>query len=96
MRPPLPTDGKLLVRNGQALACVDQKQGPPGAAGPSVAGGKVFIIDHQGQQDVVHCLNLQDGRELWRFAFDDPAGAEHGWAHPTPVVGACLIVVDGG
>ncbi|NOX89668.1 MAG: PQQ-binding-like beta-propeller repeat protein [Calditrichaeota bacterium] len=33
-------------------------------ASPSVFGGRVFIGDVKG---IMHCLNLEDGRELWTF-----------------------------
>ncbi|MHB9132474.1 MAG: PQQ-binding-like beta-propeller repeat protein [Armatimonadota bacterium] len=56
-----------------------------GYAGPSVADGKVFIIDHQGSQDIIRALNLTDGQEVWRFLYDDSASANYGFARSTPV-----------
>ncbi len=55
-----------------------------GYAGPSVADGKVFIIDHQGAQDVVRALDLNTGAELWRFAYDDAKGPNYGFSRATP------------
>ncbi|MBM3493546.1 MAG: hypothetical protein FJX72_04370, partial [Armatimonadetes bacterium] len=60
--------------------------GDDGYAGPAVAGGKVFIIDHAGSQDVVRALDLKTGAEAWKFAYEDTAGANYGYARSTPTV----------
>jgi len=56
-----------------------------GFAGPSVADGKVFIIDHVGAKDIVRALNLQTGKEIWNFPYDDAAGDNYGFTRSTPV-----------
>jgi len=55
-----------------------------GFAGPCVADGKVFIIDHQGQEDVVRAIDLAGGQDVWSFRYADPGGANYGYAHSTP------------
>ncbi|MBM3501632.1 MAG: hypothetical protein FJX74_23510 [Armatimonadetes bacterium] len=55
-----------------------------GYAGPSAATGKVFIIDHQGQEDVVRALDFASGKDLWAFRYPDPGGANYGYARATP------------
>ena len=60
--------------------------GDQGYAGPSVAGGKVFIVDHQGDQDVVKALDFATGAEVWRYAYADTAKPNNGFARCTPVV----------
>ncbi|MBL7224150.1 MAG: PQQ-binding-like beta-propeller repeat protein [Candidatus Brocadiae bacterium] len=55
-----------------------------GYAGPSVADGKVFIIDHKGAEDVVRAIDFETGQDLWSFAYADPGGANYGYAHSTP------------
>jgi outer membrane protein assembly factor BamB len=57
-----------------------------GYAGPAVAGGKVFIIDHSGKNDVVRALDLQTGAEQWQYAYADTAVANNGFARSTPVI----------
>lgn len=57
-----------------------------GCAGPSVAAGKVTIIDHEGDRDVVRALDLETGRDLWRFPYREPGRADYGWARATPAV----------
>lgn len=57
-----------------------------GHSGVSAAGGTVFIIDHDGKQGVVRALALADGKEAWRFAFDDPEKENFGFDRATPAV----------
>lgn len=59
--------------------------GDNGYAGPSVAEGKVFIIDHAGDQDVVRALSADTGQDIWRFAYADTSKNDHGYARSTPV-----------
>ncbi len=58
--------------------------GDDGYAGPCAAGGKVFIIDRQGQEDVVRALDLATGQDVWAFRYPDPGGADNGYARATP------------
>jgi len=60
--------------------------GDPGYAGPAVAGGKVYIIDHQGDQDVVRALDLATGQEIWRLSYTDTAPDNYGFARSTPLI----------
>lgn len=50
----------------------------------AVAGGKVFIIDHKGKQDILRALSLASGDELWRFSYDDTTTNQFGYARCTP------------
>lgn len=58
--------------------------GDNGFAGPSVAGGRVFIIDHAGDQDIVRALKLDTGEEVWRTAYKDTDRDNYGFARATP------------
>jgi len=58
--------------------------GDNGYAGPSVADGKVFIIDRAGDNDVVRCLRLQDGQEVWACTYQEGGGDNYGFARSTP------------
>ena len=55
-----------------------------GYAGPSVAEGKVFIMDHQGDQDIMRAFNLGTGEEVWRFSYQDLGKANEGFTRATP------------
>ncbi len=56
-----------------------------GYAGPSVADGRVFIIDHEGAEDVVRAIDLQTGEDLWKTRYPDLAKANYGYSRSTPV-----------
>jgi outer membrane protein assembly factor BamB len=47
-----------------------------GFAAPVVSGGEVFFLDRGGpdkkEQDILRCLNLADGQEKWRVAYNAP------------------------
>ena len=57
-----------------------------GYSGPAVAGGRVYIIDHQGKNDIVRALNLRTGKEIWRFSYPDAERDNYGFARATPTV----------
>jgi outer membrane protein assembly factor BamB len=59
--------------------------GDNGYAGPSVADGKVFIIDHAGDKDVVKALNFANGQEVWNYSYTDAANHNYGFSQSTPV-----------
>lgn len=56
-----------------------------GHGGPSVAEGKVFIIDHEGGEDIVRALDLATGQDLWRFSYPDLTKPDQGFTRTTPV-----------
>lgn len=57
-----------------------------GYAGPAVAGGRVFLIDHRGNQDIVRALDANTGREVWRYVYADTKTRVWGYARTTPTV----------
>ncbi len=63
-----------------------------GYSGPSVANGKLFVIDHQGKQDVVCAFDAATGRSLWRFPYSEPLNNNYGYARATPSVSAGKVV----
>lgn len=56
-----------------------------GYASPIAAMGKVFIVDHAGEEDVVRALDLKSGMETWRFAYLARARDWYGHSRSTPV-----------
>lgn len=60
--------------------------GDNGSAGVSVAGGLLYIVDHQGGEDVIRALKIDDGKEAWRFAYADTSKATFGFSRSTPTV----------
>ena len=57
-----------------------------GYAAPSIAGGKLFIVDHAGSNDIVRALDISDGHELWRYQYPDAVAAHQGFTASTPLV----------
>jgi len=55
-----------------------------GHACASCADGRVYIVDHEGLNDVVRALALADGTELWRYAYTDARKYYYGYARATP------------
>lgn len=58
-----------------------------GFASPSIADGKVYLLDRpDDQQDVLRCYNFQDGKELWNFAYPAPGTPTHTGSRTAPTV----------
>lgn len=56
-----------------------------GYAGPSVADGKLFIIDHEGAEDVVRAIDMATGQDVWQSRYPDLAKPNYGFSRATPV-----------
>ena len=58
-----------------------------GYGGPAVKDGKVYVLDRvEDRQDVLRCLDLATGKELWSFAYDSPGHLSHNGSRSTPTV----------
>lgn len=64
-----------------------------GYAGPAVANGHVFIVDHKDKNDVVRCFDLTKGEETWKFAYPNPSGKNYGWSRSTPAIDGGKVYV---
>lgn len=62
------------------------QMGAPSYAGPAVAGGRVFIIDHKGTEDVVRAFALTNGNEVWSYSYPEAAAENCGFARSTPTI----------
>ena len=69
-----------------------------GYAGPSVADGKVFIIDRGTNTDRVRAIDLETGKDVWEFTYDEISKADYGYARSTPTYdqGKLYTVSKGG
>lgn len=43
-----------------------------GYAGPAIKNGKVYQLEHDGEESSLRCLDLASGEELWTCSFSDP------------------------
>lgn len=68
-----------------------------GYAGPAVWNGRVYLIDYDRdqKQDALRCLSLEDGREIWRFAYPVSVKRNHGMSRTTPAVAPPFVVALG-
>ena len=89
-----------------ALARTFPPSGPPvlwslpvgdGYASPAVLQGRVFLLDYdeQGQADVLRCLSLADGQEIWRRAYTVKVKRNHGMSRTMPAVNEQYVVTIG-
>ena len=58
--------------------------GDQGYAGPSVAAGSVFILDHQGDEDIVRALDIRTGKPRWEYRYRDARNNNYGFSRSTP------------
>jgi len=57
-----------------------------GYAGPSVAGGLVYIVDHTDENDVVRALDLETGAERWRYQYPESRRTIYASARAPPTL----------
>ncbi len=55
-----------------------------GHACASSADGRVYIVDHEGSNDIVRAFALVDGKEIWRYGYLETRKYYHGYARATP------------
>lgn len=68
-----------------------------GYAGPAVAEGCVYLMDYdrEAQRDVLRCLSLEDGREIWNFSYPVRIKRNHGMTRTVPSVQSGAVVAIG-
>jgi outer membrane protein assembly factor BamB len=78
----------------RALWSIDVGEGYAGAA---VLAGRVYILDYDqvNHADVVRCLSLDDGREIWRYSYPIRIKRFHGMSRTVPAVTDEYVVTLG-
>ncbi len=68
-----------------------------GYAGPAVRNGRVYLMDYDSdkKQDALRCLSLENGEELWRYAYRVRVKRYHGMSRTVPAVTEKLVVAMG-
>jgi len=95
-----------ICRDNTVLARTWAVEGPPvlwsievgeGYAGPAVSAGRVFLLDydHKKQADVVRCLSLADGKDIWQYSYGIKIKRQHGMSRTVPAVTDRYIVTLG-
>jgi outer membrane protein assembly factor BamB len=58
-----------------------------GYGGPVVKNNKVYLLDRDDEVgDMMRCLNLQTGEELWKFSYDSPGELPFPGSRSVPIV----------
>jgi outer membrane protein assembly factor BamB len=58
-----------------------------GYGSPSVRDGEVYVLDRPDRaKDVLRCLSLETGEELWQFAYDAPGSVSHDGSRTAPTI----------
>ena len=58
-----------------------------GYGGPSVRDGEVYVLDREDEKrDVLRCLDLDTGKEKWRYSYDAPGSTGHSGSRTAPTV----------
>ena len=59
-----------------------------GFGGASIRNGKVYLLDRvNDENDVLRCLDLETGKELWNISFDVPGRLGYNGSRSTPTIG---------
>ena len=68
-----------------------------GYAGPVVDGGCVYVLDYDVERsaDLMRCLSLADGREIWRNSYPVLVVRNHGMSRTVPAVSGPHVVTLG-
>ena len=91
-------DGRSLERG---ISRTWPKDGPkvlwsvrlgPGFASPAVVDGEAYVLDRvDDSEDVLRCLDLETGKELWTYSYDAPGRTGHNGSRGTPAVDADYV-----
>ena len=68
-----------------------------GYAGAAVLAGRVYVLDYdrEKQADVIRCLSLADGKEIWRYSYTVKVKRNHGMSRTVPAVTDKYVVTLG-
>jgi outer membrane protein assembly factor BamB len=68
-----------------------------GFAGPAILDGRVYLMDYNREQqaDVVRCLSLDDGRDIWQYSYPVKVKRDHGMSRTVPAVTEQYVVTMG-
>lgn len=95
-----------VSREATPLARAWGADGPPklweiqlgeGYAGAAVRDGRVYLLDYdqETRADVLRCLSLEDGAEIWRRAYPVKVKRNHGMSRTVPAVADGYVVTLG-
>ena len=89
------TPARAWPANGpEVLWSIDVGEGFAGAA---IHAGRVYLMDYdrEKQADVVRCLSLEDGKDIWRYSYPVKVKRWHGMSRTVPAVTDKYVVTIG-
>ncbi len=59
-----------------------------GYAGAAILAGRVYLMDYDrpNEADVIRCLSLEDGKDIWRYSYNVRVKRLHGMSRTVPAV----------
>jgi outer membrane protein assembly factor BamB len=71
-----------------------------GDATPAMVGDRLYVFTRQGEEEILRCLNVADGKELWqdKYAAEEvtgPAARQHAGPRSSPTVADGKVVTLG-
>lgn len=68
-----------------------------GYAGAAIFNSRVYILDYdqKNQSDVLRCLTLSDGKDIWRYSYPVKVKRNHGMSRTVPAVTEKYVVSIG-
>jgi outer membrane protein assembly factor BamB len=68
-----------------------------GYAGAAILKGRVYLLDYDAklQEDVLRCLTLSDGKDIWRYSYPIKVKRNHGMSRTVPAVTDKYVVSMG-
>lgn len=66
----------------------------PGHAGAAIASGRVYVLDYDksARQDVLRCMSLASGEDIWRQSYAVEIKDNHGISRTVPAVSGNYVV----
>lgn len=95
-----------VTKSDVPLARTWPESGPPvlwsvdvgeGFAGAAVLGGRVYLMDYdrENKADVLRCMSLDDGQDIWRYSYPVKLKRWHGMSRTVPAVTDKYVVSIG-
>jgi outer membrane protein assembly factor BamB len=68
-----------------------------GYAGPVIRDGRVYLLDYdeQAREDLIRCMSLADGRDIWRRSYKVEVSRNHGHSRTVPALHDNYLVTFG-
>ena len=68
-----------------------------GYAAAAVLSGRVYVLDYDRarQRDIVRCLSLEDGKDIWQYSYPVKVKRNHGMSRTVPAVTEEYVVTLG-